>query len=406
MIRNSAWLALGTLVLRVFPLFLLWLVLREGEPSAYGVYALAASIVAIGSLAAEGGIGLFATSQTDLNEPDQQRLAGRGLLLGCLYLSLALLMAWGFSWRPGLHSLALYVLLMGVCIPFAGPAAVCVARLQRRSRFRQLGRLQSIAAVLSLTAGFLAFFAGWGIWCLVLQAGLGPLLYYGQLLLSPDSLQGVRLRGALNIEHRTSLRYSLAANVLGTLGRRADDLLIGVLVGPAALGQYALGYRVLTTGTELLLHSLERVSVAGVSGAKSEILTAVQLWRQNQRRMAAVASPAFLLAGCIAYVAVPRLIGPDWQLAAVCALLLCMAGAVQSTYYLTYTSLFSLFGARTAFIYQLGLVVALLAGTLSGLVFGVIGASAGYFVGSVVGGAWAKRSATRATRAFPPKKTG
>lgn len=178
------------------------------------------------------------------------------------------------------------------------------------------------------------------------------------------------------------------------MGRRADDLFIGLVLGPAPLAQYAVGYRVLTTITETMLHPADRASTAAVAlAAKGSSHEAGIELKKNQRKVMAIAAPIFAAAGLLSYILIPKLIGATWQQAASCSLILCLAGAVQSTYWLTYTGLFRIVGHRFALMYQSILVPILLTPTLVGTLAGPIGCSWGYLLGAC--GGWVLASICR-----------
>lgn len=396
--RGAAWLSIATMAVRVSPLLLLWLVLREGDPAGFGEYSLANSIVGIATLVAESGIILATTTHPGITEEDEGAIAAQALSRGIVYYFLCLAAGAAIALRPGFDSIVLYTAILALPVPLAGVAAVAIGRKQRAGQFRKIATAQISAAVLGMVIGAVAYLAGFGMTALVAQTVVSMVLFYCLVTVGGDRLRVKRNR-ELVAQFRRTLGFALGGNLISTLGRRADDIFIGLILGPFALGQYSVGYRILTTGTQTMLHTGERVATSQLGAAYAHSPErAWQVVSRNQRRIAFTAGPAFLAAAIGGYFLIPHALGAEWSTAATCALFLCLAGTVQSTYNLTYMAVFRLLDPRSAFTYQCVSVSLILGPTLAGTAGGVEGASIGYLAGSCAGALvahlWSKRIRT------------
>ncbi|MBU4616834.1 oligosaccharide flippase family protein [Rhodococcus sp. GG48] len=383
--QGAAWLSIATMAVRVSPLLLLWLVLQDGDPAGFGEYSLANSIVGIATLVAESGIILATTTHPGITEDDESAIAAQALTRGVVYYLLCLLAGASISLRPGFDSIVLYTAILAIPVPLAGVAAVAIGRKQRAGQFRKIASAQISAAALGVVAGAIAYLFGLGMTALVAQTVISMVLFYCLVMATGGRLR-IKRNSELVAQFRRTLGFALGGNLVSTLGRRADDIFIGLILGPFALGQYSVGYRILTTGTQTMLHTGERVATSQLGAAYAH--SANRAWGvvvRNQRRIAFSAGPAFAAAAVGGYFLIPQALGPEWTTAATCSFYLCLAGTIQSTYNLTYMAVFRLLDPRSAFTYQCVSVSLILLPTLAGTVAGVEGASIGYLAGSCAG---------------------
>ncbi|KRD43097.1 hypothetical protein ASE38_02120 [Cellulomonas sp. Root930] len=398
MLAGARWLSIGAAANRSLPMLVLFIVLATGTPAEYGAYALALAIVALFTVAGEGGMTILTTSSTNLSHATERLLAARALRQGAAFYVGICATGFAVSQFSDLDIVLSYVAVLGVTVPFAGYSAVGLGRYQRAGAFRSVAVRQTIGTSLGVVVGLSMALAGAGVWSLVAQATISTAASYCLVALSREGRVAPDLRGRVEPTERGALRFAVWSNLVGAVGRRTDDLLIGLVLGPAALGLYAVGYRVLTILTELGLHPAERVSVAQLGKARTEsVHTGIALLRRSQIGVMRLIGPVFVLAGVGSAFVIPVVLGSEWRQAGICSLILCLAGAIQSTYNLTFAGIYTLQTPARSFRYQLALIPALLVPALVGMVWGIVGAAAGYALGSVCGAvvAWLFRRELR-----------
>jgi len=382
-ISEAQWLATGSLAARGGQLLVLLVVATRVSPSAYGVFALTSAIVALGNFAAESGITQATSSHPTISVSEERALVGYALVWGSGIFFAELLVAFLFARNPQFGDAVPFTLYLGVTTVATAVTAVSLGRLQRVRRYRTLGVAQVLASFLSLVVAVALVIAGLGVVALVLQTVTQVLAFSAVVLLHRESriAPSRRIREARTV--RQLARFALFANLLSVSARRVDDLLVGAILGAAALGQYNIAYRCLTVANEVFIHSTERTVLTRLAELRHESLaTALRFAGRAQRRLMVTVGPVFLAIGVIGYVGFPRVLGARWTTAGRLTLILCTAGAVQSIYFLLYCTLFVLASPRRALIYQvamtallfLGIGVGLIGGTY-GVAFGIVGAS-------------------------------
>lgn len=397
-VRRSRWLSLSAAVLRGSQLILLALVLVSAVPAEYGELSMAIAINGIAVMIAQGGLVQSSATASRISASAESSLAMYGWSVGAAGYALLLPVCWSIGSLADMPHVLHYSSVLGVAVLLAPPTAVSTGKLQRAGAFRTLGLTQVAGSGSGLAVGAAFLLLGHPITALVVQSVTSQVLAAGAVLLHPAGRVRPLGRLADSRAERAVARHALAANALGVVGRRLDDILVGAVLGAPALGQYSLGYRVLSVSTELMLHPVESVSLAEAAGWRSDPSHVRGLMRRSQIRMARRSCPVFVGLALASWLVVPRALGDEWHNAGTVAALLSIAGAVQATYWLTYPTLFVTSGAAVALKYQVWQVGVLLTGIVVGLGSGTTGVAAGYLIGSVVLGLsarWILREAER-----------
>lgn len=384
-LKGARYLALGIASIRCAQVLLLVVVLQEVEPANFGEFSMASAIVALALYCAEGGLIQATTSAGALSSQVESAAATYAALTGTAFYGVAVAAAFAVSQVSRMPMLVSYVEVLGSSIVPSAIAAVSIGRMQRQALYRRLATKQSIVGVVSILVCLVPLALGFGVWALIIQSWTVATVFSAWVITDVNTriIPNWRLREASSIRRTAS--FALTANIFGVVGRRADDVLVGTILGAAALGQYSVGYRALTTVTEIVLHPAERVALSRMGTERlSQPAEALRYSGQAQRRLAVIAMPLFIGIGGLLYIVVPLALGPEWSQAALCSLVLCAAGAVQSTYWLTYSTLYALASPRKSLAYQIISVIILLGFTASGLSWGVIGCATGYATGTLV----------------------
>ncbi|MBM7417243.1 PST family polysaccharide transporter [Rhodococcus sp. PvP016] len=354
-------------------------------PEDYGQFAIASAIVILASLIAEGGVVQATTTATNVSLRDEQALAGRAVIVGLLVAIAAVVGAFWFSFKDGFEQTVYFTTVLASLIPLTACAAVSAGRLQRRNMFRQLAVYQiqgsALAAILCVTL----IATGYPMVGLVVLSSTTTLVYSLRILLTKETRIVPRFeKSDRHLSHLSN--YALLSNLIGVFGRRSGEFAAGIFAGPAAVGQFSIAYRVLTTGTEVLLHSRERVFLADAA-RRGNNLSKENSWKtsnKDQVRNLVLVGPVFLAAGAACYLGLPYLFGPDWNAVGTLAMILCLSGVAQSGFNLTYSSLYVIENPRSALYFQALQVVVLTAALVVGMISSIMVGAIAYAVASFV----------------------
>ena len=339
---------------------------RMLEPADFGTVALASVFVVLISVLVESGFG-EALIQRDTVEP--RDLNSAFWISNAVAISLAVVLI-GFagviSELLGQPQLAPVLRVLSAVFVFSALASVPQAILRRDLAFRAIA-LRGVAATLAGgTVGIVMAVAGAGVWSLVGQmvasAVVGTAIAWAMCSWRPGwSLSTKSLRELSGFSAKIlGERLALFAS------RRSDDLLIGLVLGPVALGYYTVAYRLLLILTEMIIWTLEGVAFPLLSRLQNDRARRARAFYALTRLCAAVAVPAFLALAVLTPELMRVAFGPRWLAAIPVMQTLALVGIPHAAAYCNKAAL------NAAGRPDLSLRIALLTGVVNVIGFAVV----------------------------------
>ena len=282
------------------------LISRVFEPAIYGQFALITGVVSV-----------FVGVSTFRLEVQALRTADDAEATGLIWLGLLASGAWGAgltlaavvavaSWHLTGYWLSAGVLVFLASLQNLGPAALTRDRryhslaVQNFFQGASLGVVQLLLGLISASAG--ALLAGFGV------ARLGWLT----ALRRPR--RGMPRSSALMRQNKRFMALAGSSAFFNALTGSAPILLVAVLYGDAAVGQLAIGLRVLVTPLSIIGQSAASANLGEVSCMlRVSDDNAVRVVRHGMRDLLAVGLIPCIAAGAVGVWAVPFLLGQKWR---------------------------------------------------------------------------------------------
>jgi polysaccharide transporter, PST family len=353
-------------------------------PADFGVFAMATPFVWILMTFGDLGLASAVLQQRDLNEGQASAVFRINLLAGFAFGGLFLLsspLLGSFYGDPQVTQVAAALSLIFV---FSGFTAVQQALLRRALLFDALLRAQIAASMVSSVAAVTLALEGAGYWALTIRALTDPLIYTIVVWISAGWLP---TRPQWDDTTRFLLRYgryTIGSSLIYSVGRQANNVLIGWRYGSAELGPYALAYRLFFLPVQQISWPLGHVMVPALSRLRDDP-DRLKRWYLKLLRLVTFVSfpPLFSLAICaddVVYVVA----GPQWGQAADILRLLGPVGALQVGYATTDWLLRSEGQPDRFFRWTTIDTAACLLGCILGLPWGAIGVAAGLATANVL----------------------
>lgn len=299
-------------------------------PEAFGLVAMAAVFTNFAAVIVDSGFGDAIIQREAVDDARVNSIFLLGLALGGGATALFLLVAPALARFYAAPDLAAIVRLLAPNFAITALGIVPRALLRKEMRFRPLAMIDTAATVVAGTVAIGLAAAGAGVRSLPAATAVGTIL----------------TTAALWATHpwRPRLAYSRAAvrdasgfgsgllgfNLVNYWARNLDNLIVGRMLGPAALGVYARAYF-------LMLLPIDQVT--GVVGAAMfPALSSIQHDRARVKGIflralgviALVCAPAvaglFVVAGSL----IPAVYGERWGEVVPLFRVLCVAGALQT----------------------------------------------------------------------------
>lgn len=303
------------------------------EPAAFGVVAAAQVVLTLAQTVTEQGVAQALILDDDEGRRSRSTAFWLALLYGtagalALFLAAPLFAALLHvpAAEPVLRVLALFLILRSL-------AAVPEALAQRELRFRTLAVRSLVAAVVSGAVGVTLAVLGAGQWALVAQV-----LTYG--LASAVLLWATTsFRPALQFSRAAASgfwRFGWKVTVMESLSvvvAQGDNIVVGALLGPVALGYYVIAFRLLNVVVDSFTGVMAVLALPVFAQLKGDRERTIAALVRASTSSLAVAVPAFGTLLVVAPVAVPLLFGDKWQPSVPILQILCVTGVVSAITY-------------------------------------------------------------------------
>lgn len=382
--RALSWKAGGQVLAQISSMVVLVVLAHELTPADYGLAGMVLVFSTLVYIFADLALGSALIQREAPDQTDRSTVfwvsAASGTVCTLLVIGLAGPIA-GFFHEPSIVPL---LRSFSVTFLLTSLGTVPYALLARKLDFRAL-ELRSIAASLTGAAIAIALaFSGAGAWAIIAQqitvALVGTALMWMLAAWRPSlriSRSAVREMGGFG------------ANVFGTrllfyVERNIDNVLVGRVLGPAALGVYALSYNLMLIPLERIGGPMAEVLFPAFSRMNQDLARLSSAWLRAVRMLAAVVVPMMLLLMVLAPDIVHVVLGSQWGAAVPVVTILAWVGLHQSLQRFNSSVLQA--ADRTGPLLRFSIVSACvnISAFAVGLIWGVTGVAAAYAISSTL----------------------
>lgn len=311
--------------LLVFLLLARWL-----APQAFGLMALVSTVMVVAVTLAELGLTEALVQRKRL--PGVVVDTACWLLLGTagvLAAALAVL-AWPLSQAYGQPELMPLIWALCPLVVVVALNTVPQALMQRELRFRPLA-LRGLAGTLAGgVAGLGLAWLGADVWSLVAQQMVAAFVGLSLLWAQTDWRPRWRFSRAAVKRLLGFGRHVLVTRCLNVVASKVDDAVIGLVLGPVALGAYAVASRLRLALEQLFCQGVDAVALSAFSRLSAQRESLAKAYLGATRTALALALPVFLSAAWLAPACLPLIIGSQWEAAMAPLQALLLAGLLQA----------------------------------------------------------------------------
>lgn len=239
--------------------FVIFIILsRLLAPEEIGLVAFALIVVELGKILVNAGLPQAIVRYPEWDERYAATCFYLNLLLAALVTLLvffiaAPVIAWYYDARA-----ELLVQVLSMVFLLEGVKAVHEGKLKREFNFRAIALRTVVGSLLAGVVGVVLAFQGYGVWALVWQQLLNQLVVTLVTLNSARWVPGLQF----SLAHaRALLAFSTPltlAQMISNFASKIYEMLVGLLLGPAALGFFRVGGRALFILQEIVLKPFEQ----------------------------------------------------------------------------------------------------------------------------------------------------
>jgi len=352
-------------------------------PAGFGVVSAATVFVTLSMLLLDQGLSAALVQRPTLSA----QAPGAAATVNVMMAAVLGVLSWvgapalaAFFHSPPLTGL---VRVLGVGLVLKALAITPRAMLSRRLDMRSIASADVTGAVIGATAGLVAAIAGAGYWALAVQVIVLDVVVAVMLL---RATPGVRFNLRVSLV-RPLLPFSsqvFATNGVAYLSRNIDNAAVGHVLGPAALAQYGMAYRVLVIPVQMIGQTVNRVMFPALSRMATDRARLADTLVRATEVLALAALPAMTLVACASKELVVIVLGPSWAPTAPIVAVLALAGARETVYYITPSLMKATGHASMNLRFELASTAVQVTGIIIGLRHGAFGVACGYAIAGLV----------------------
>ena len=329
-VRSAKWVLIENLSARVLTLVTFTALARLLAPEAFGLLSLAVVVISLCGIFVDTGVSEAVIQRERLDRATLDTAfwlsvaAGTALSLLCFVAAAPVAGLYDQpDLAPVLRVLSLVLLLQSL-------TSTQDALLRREFRFRAAAARRIASALAGSVVGVAWAVASPSVWALVGQYLATSVASVVVLWSASGYRPGLR---ATRAEARSLFHFGI--NVLGMrvaffAGEYGDNFIIGLVLGPKALGFYVVGYRIFRIITEVVTATLGAVTLPVFARMQGDRERLVRAFLDVTRMSVTIAVPVFAAGAALAPELIPAFFGDRWKPAVEVMQILSLAGLVIS----------------------------------------------------------------------------
>ena len=292
-VRGIAWSAIGNWGDQLISFLVLIVLTRLLGPESFGLVGMATVFTAFVGLFAEQGLGRAIVQRKDLEEAHLSTAFWTNLAVGSGLTLIGILLAPATAALYHEPELTLIVALLSTNFLVTALSSTQQALFERELNFQALSTRRLVAAVAGGIAGILAAILGAGVYALVIKTLVTGMI--GVILLWRISTWRPKLE--YSKRHLRDI-FNFGATMMGVrftnfVRTRLDDFLIGLFLGPTALGYYVVAYRLARLALDMFTTLIGGVAVTTFSRIQDDLIRLRRAFMKSTQLVALITFPIF-----------------------------------------------------------------------------------------------------------------
>jgi O-antigen/teichoic acid export membrane protein len=298
------------------------------QPVDFGLVALAAVFVQFAQIFVDQGLGDAIIQRKSLTRTQIDTAFWIAMGTGLALTIVGIVVAGPISTLVRQPALAPILQVLSISFVLVALSSIQLALLRREMQFRSLALRRLAALACGGVVGIAAAYLGYGVWALVAQQLTSATVSVVLLWAASPWRPGF---GFSRSAFRSLFSFGLnivGGDVLAFASRNADNLLIGVFLGPTQLGFYAIGYRILDVSVTILLNAARKLAFPTLSRLQAQPDRLRSAYNRMTQVVGTITLPGYVLLALVAQEAVLVILGSKWAASGPVAAVLMLVGPV------------------------------------------------------------------------------
>ena len=298
------------------------LLARTLGPAAFGAFALATAFAEFGRILPNTGFVSAISRAKQVTPTMADTVFWATLGLGLVLAGIILLVARPLAAAFGAPEIAPLLTALGLILPISAAGATHIALMLREFGHRAMASRSVVSNLAGGGAALAAAWSGWGAWSLVVQRGVTEVFAALMIWRAYPWRPGRRFSLVVVREVAAFSGNMTLISVLSTALIRLQDMVIGRLVGVAAVGVYRTAWRTVGLISQTAILPFAQVSLPVLARLQDDLPALGKAYLRIVRVSSALAFPAILGFSALAPDAITLVFGEHWAASAGIARLL------------------------------------------------------------------------------------
>ena len=307
------WTASSNGVNAVLKVVVLIVLARLLSPAEFGIVSAALIVIGFSAIFSQLGLGPALVQRTQLEPRHISTAFAASVIIGLLLAGVLWITAPAVARFFHMENSVEVLRALAWIFPIKGLSGVAECLVQRDLKFRWLATRDVLSYGLGYgLVGIALAWAGWGVWSLVIAQMTQTVLNTAILLsVRPPALRPLPSWRAF-VELMNFGAGFTAARVANFMANQGDNLVVGRVLGPQALGIYTRAYQLMAVPTTLFGDVLDRVLFPTMAKVQNDPPRLAGAYLQAVASIALVMLPIGVVMTVLAPEVVVTLLGPKW----------------------------------------------------------------------------------------------
>jgi O-antigen/teichoic acid export membrane protein len=309
---STAWMSLAASGMSLVSFLVFIIISRILSPNEIGLVVFAILVVELGKIIVNGGITIAVVQRKEWDNNYSSTCFYLNLLYGFILTVLAITV--GAKITHDFYDPAAVEILRVLSVIFIIEAVKVVheGKLRREFLFKVIAFRSILASSISGIVGVTLALQGYGVWALVAQQLTGQVLITTVTLISAHWWPRLHFSFSLAREAFVFSAPMMLANFIYTLCNTLLEFMVGIILGPIALGVYRIAGRALFILQDIIIRPMEQTVFPALSRL-TEKLACAEATLRIMRMSCFVIVPIFFGTAAIAAEFIELVFGEKWS---------------------------------------------------------------------------------------------
>ncbi len=328
-VTNAAWMAGAQWGMQFLQLAVSIILARLLAPHDYGIMSMSTTFIGIISLFASLGFGTALVGRYEIDAVYISTAFWSTMTVGVFAFVLAVFTA-PFVSRFYEEPRVITIIQVAACGFIVSPFNdIANSLLIRQMAFRAIAAIDLTATLVAQVTALLAAYAGFGVWSLVVATLISQVARFFGLLYATQWLPGFRFDRACFAELFSFSRFLVAYQFLNYFVRNLDNIIIGKVLGPVALGYYDMAYQLTLKPMVLVSSVFTQPLFPALVSLRHDKKQTAETYRSVVIYISLITFPLLLGLAAVAPEAVICAFGQKWEPMVLTLQILCVVGAMN-----------------------------------------------------------------------------